>query len=142
MGKSIIKNMGISLMLYLVIIFFVLLVIVFNSGEIDIYTLSTVLDIRIMAFMNIFMTFALSIVDASNRESDRIIERRLKLKEEEEKKKKEEAKKKEEEKPSVIRQTLYERPYRNMEKVNDKRLEQQLELARQNRLGGRLGDQQ
>jgi hypothetical protein len=70
-----------------------------------------------MAITIVTSVFVLSVVDASNLES-----------------KKEEGKAKENKKSGIVRETVLRTPETSLTKARDNRLEQQLEMVRQNRM--------
>lgn len=99
--------------------------------------LEAVSDLRIIALAIIMLACMISIVDASNLESDRMIEKKQNIKEKEDKAKKEDTKEKENKKQEVVKQAIIKEPPTKLSKAKDSQLEQQLEMVRQSRLGSK-----
>lgn len=139
MLRKIIKNVGVSIIMYVNIIIILIIAALIidernNIAWIDSEFIVKILDLKIMAITIVASVFVLSVVDASNLESDRIIKQRQKIKEREEKAKKEEGKAKENKKSGIVRETVLRTPETSLTKARDNRLEQQLEMVRQNRM--------
>lgn len=93
MLRKIIKNVGVSIIMYVSIVIILIIAALIidernNIAWIDSEFVVTILDLKIMAIAIVASVFVLSVVDASNLESDRIIKQRQKIKEREEKAKK------------------------------------------------------
>jgi len=78
MLRKIIKNVGVSIIMYVSIIIMLIIAALIidernNIAWIDSEFIVTILDLKIMAITIVASVFVLSVVDASNLESDRII---------------------------------------------------------------------